>query len=91
MYNTMYIDEKWFYKTKGSQNYYLANEEEEPYRSCQSKHYIDKSLASVFLQIEAPAPASGDTTGDTPLGLTRQRTQHQKRAAAERQPYCHQV
>jgi hypothetical protein len=41
MYNTIHIDEKWFYKTKGSQNYYLTNEEEEPYQSCQSKHYID--------------------------------------------------
>jgi DNA-binding Lrp family transcriptional regulator len=44
MYNIVHMDEKWFYKTKGSQNYYLANEEEEPYRSCQSKHYIDKVM-----------------------------------------------
>jgi AraC-like DNA-binding protein len=43
-YNVVHMDEKWFYRTKGSQNYYLANEEEEPYRSCQSKNYIEKVM-----------------------------------------------
>jgi hypothetical protein len=48
-------------------------------------------MASVFLQIEAPAPASGDTTGDTPLGVTHRGIQHQKQAVTERQPYCLRV
>jgi hypothetical protein len=43
-YNVVHMDEKWFYRTKGSQKYYLANEEEEPYRSCQSKNYIEKVM-----------------------------------------------
>ena len=37
MYNVIHIDEKWFYCTRGSQNYYLALGEEDPFRSTQSK------------------------------------------------------
>jgi hypothetical protein len=40
-----------------------------------------KSLASIFLQIEVPAPACGDTTGDTPLGVQRRGIQHQKQSS----------
>ena len=44
MYNVIHIDEKWFYRTKGTQNYYLAPDEEEPYRSTQSKGFIEKVM-----------------------------------------------
>ena len=44
MYNIIHIDEKWFYRTKGTQNYYLAPDEEEPYRSTQSKGFIEKVM-----------------------------------------------
>ena len=44
MYNVIHIDEKWFYRTKGTQNYYLAPDEEEPYRSTQSKEFIEKVM-----------------------------------------------
>ncbi|XP_042059721.1 uncharacterized protein LOC121804288 [Salvia splendens] len=33
MYNTIHIDEKWFYMTKGAQRFYLAPGEEEPHRT----------------------------------------------------------
>ena len=42
MYNVIHIDEKWFCRTKGTQNYYLAPDEEEPYHSTQSKGFIEK-------------------------------------------------
>src|SRR4051812_28400894 len=44
MYNVIHIDEKWFYCTKGTQNYYLATDEEEPYRITQSKGFIEKVM-----------------------------------------------
>ncbi|KAM3192852.1 hypothetical protein ACQJBY_069810 [Aegilops geniculata] len=44
MYNVIHIDEKWFYRTKGTQNYYLAPDEEEPYRNTQSKGFIEKVM-----------------------------------------------
>lgn len=44
MYNTIYIDEKWFYRTKGTQKFYLANDEEDPLRTTQSKHFIEKVM-----------------------------------------------
>lgn len=48
MYNVIHIDEKWFYRSRGSQNYYLANDEEDPYRSTQSKNFIEK-VRNIFL------------------------------------------
>ncbi|XP_057793204.1 uncharacterized protein LOC131009814 [Salvia miltiorrhiza] len=44
MYNTIHIDEKWFYLTKIKDRYYLMPDEEEPYRTCKSKRYIDKIM-----------------------------------------------
>ncbi|KAI3921350.1 hypothetical protein MKW92_016849 [Papaver armeniacum] len=44
MYNVIHIDEKWFYMTKSSENYYLHPEEIEPHRTCQSKRYITKVM-----------------------------------------------
>jgi hypothetical protein len=67
-YNIVHMDEKWFYKTKGSQNYYLGNDEEEPYRSCQSKHYIDKVM---FLCVTGRPrfDADGNCTFDGKIGM----------------------
>ncbi|KAM0912226.1 hypothetical protein ACQ4PT_012925 [Festuca glaucescens] len=67
-YNIVHMDEKWFYKTKGSQNYYLDNDEEEPYRSCQSKHYIDKVM---FLCVTTRPrfDADGNCTFDGKIGM----------------------
>ncbi|XP_057786111.1 uncharacterized protein LOC131003599 [Salvia miltiorrhiza] len=44
MHNTVHIDEKWFYITKGTHRYYLAPGEPEPYRSCKSKKFIGKIM-----------------------------------------------
>ena len=41
MYNIVYIDEKWFYRTRCNQKYYLANDEERPHREVKSKNFIE--------------------------------------------------
>ena len=40
MHNTIHIDEKWFYITKGAQRFYLALGEQEPHRTCKNKKFI---------------------------------------------------
>ncbi|XP_057791334.1 uncharacterized protein LOC131008478 [Salvia miltiorrhiza] len=44
MHNTVHIDEKWFYITRGSHRYYLAPGEPEPHRTCKSKKFITKIM-----------------------------------------------
>ena len=44
MHNTIHIDEKWFYITKGTHRFYMAPEEEEPHRSCKNKQFISKIM-----------------------------------------------
>ncbi|GJN32111.1 hypothetical protein PR202_gb20585 [Eleusine coracana subsp. coracana] len=44
MYNIMYIDEKWFYRTRRNQKYYLVNDEQRPRRSVKSKNFIEKVM-----------------------------------------------
>ncbi|XP_057803680.1 uncharacterized protein LOC131019011 [Salvia miltiorrhiza] len=46
MYNTIHIDEKWFYLTKNEDIYYLLPGEKEPYRCCKSKRFIPKIMFS---------------------------------------------
>uniref|UniRef100_A0A8I6X5T8 Transposase n=2 Tax=Hordeum vulgare subsp. vulgare TaxID=112509 RepID=A0A8I6X5T8_HORVV len=68
MYNVIHIDEKWFYRSRGSQNYYLANDEEDPYRSTQSKNFIEKVM---FLAAVARPrfDGNGTMTFDGKLGI----------------------
>ncbi|XP_074301159.1 uncharacterized protein LOC141632512 [Silene latifolia] len=40
----IHIDEKWFYITKTTDSFYILEEEEPPYRSCQSKRFITKVM-----------------------------------------------
>ncbi|KAF7150094.1 hypothetical protein RHSIM_Rhsim02G0188200 [Rhododendron simsii] len=42
MYNYVHIDEKWFYMSCESEQYYLLPEEPEPHRTCKSKRFITK-------------------------------------------------
>ncbi|KAF7812866.1 mariner transposase [Senna tora] len=49
MYNIIHIDEKWFYMTKRSRNYYMLVDEEDPIRSCKSINFIDKVMFLVAL------------------------------------------
>lgn len=44
MFDTIHIDEKLFYQTRTNQTYYLANEEPETLRTCQSKRFIEKVM-----------------------------------------------
>ncbi|KAM3395031.1 hypothetical protein P3S68_004035 [Capsicum galapagoense] len=44
MYNTVHIDEKWFYMTRKCLHYYLLPEKEDPVRTCKSKNYIEKVM-----------------------------------------------
>ncbi|OMO77902.1 hypothetical protein COLO4_24961 [Corchorus olitorius] len=44
MYDTIHIDEKWFYLIRKSVNYYLLPDEEEPHRTCKSKNFIPKVM-----------------------------------------------
>lgn len=49
IYNIVHIDEKWFYMTKKSENYYLLPTEDEPVRTCQSKNFIGKVIFLVAM------------------------------------------
>ncbi|XP_057453214.1 uncharacterized protein LOC130745087 [Lotus japonicus] len=44
MYNVVHIDEKWFYMTKKSMNYYLLAAEDDPHRTIKNKNYIQKVM-----------------------------------------------
>jgi hypothetical protein len=44
MQNIIHIDEKWFYMSKQSNNYYLLPNEDEPHRTCKSKNFISKVM-----------------------------------------------
>ena len=44
LYNVIYIDEKWFYRTKKNQIYYLAPGEQIPRRHVKSKNFIEKVM-----------------------------------------------
>ena len=67
MYNLVYIDEKWFYRTRGNQKYYLANDEERPQRAAKSKNFIEKVM---FLAIVArPRFSAGNCIFDGKLGV----------------------
>jgi hypothetical protein len=50
LYNVIYIDEKWFYRTKKNQIYYLAPGEQIPLRSVKIKNFIEKVM---FLWVTA--------------------------------------
>ncbi|XP_057250640.1 uncharacterized protein LOC125497841 [Beta vulgaris subsp. vulgaris] len=42
--NMIHIDEKWFYMSHVTHRYYLLADEEDPYRSCQSKKWVNKVM-----------------------------------------------
>ncbi|KAL6575383.1 hypothetical protein OROMI_012668 [Orobanche minor] len=44
MYNQIHIDEKWFYISKTTENFYLACDETDPLRTCKSKRFITKIM-----------------------------------------------
>jgi hypothetical protein len=44
MHNAVYINEKWFYRTRRNQKYYLANNEQRPHQAVKSKKFIEKVM-----------------------------------------------
>lgn len=68
MYNIVYIDEKWFYRTRRNQKYYLANDEERPHREVKSKNFIEKVM---FLAVVTRPrfDENGNCTFDGKLGI----------------------
>ncbi|KAF8715545.1 hypothetical protein HU200_027203 [Digitaria exilis] len=68
MYNVVYIDEKWFYRTRRNQKYYLANDEERPQREVKSKNFIEKVM---FLAVVTRPrfDENGNCTFDGKLGV----------------------
>ncbi|CAM0144787.1 unnamed protein product [Urochloa decumbens] len=68
MYNIVYIDEKWFYRTRKNQKYYLANDEERPQRTVKSKNFIEKVM---FLAVVTRPryDANGNCTFDGKIGI----------------------
>ncbi|XP_058725786.1 uncharacterized protein LOC131597088 [Vicia villosa] len=44
MNNIVHIDEKWFYMSQKTKNYYLLANEDDPYRTCKNKNYITKVM-----------------------------------------------
>lgn len=68
MHNTVHIDEKWFYITKGSCRYYLAPGEIEPHRTCQSKKFITKIM--FMCAVTRPLfAANGECVFDGKIGI----------------------
>ncbi|XP_019435950.1 PREDICTED: uncharacterized protein LOC109342418 [Lupinus angustifolius] len=49
MNNIVHIDEKWFYMSKKSNNYYLLPYDEDPYHICKSKNFITKVMFLVAI------------------------------------------
>lgn len=67
LYNVIFIDEKWFYRTKKNQIYYLAPGEEIPRRAVKSKNFIEKVM---FLAVTArPRFENGVCTFDGKIGI----------------------
>lgn len=44
IFYTIHIDEKWFYMTRASQNFYMLPCEPLPHRTCKSKKFITKIM-----------------------------------------------
>ncbi|GJN24999.1 hypothetical protein PR202_gb12781 [Eleusine coracana subsp. coracana] len=50
LFDHVYIDEKWFFLSKKTENYYLLPDEDEPHRTCKNKNYIPRLM---FLCVSA--------------------------------------
>ena len=79
---TVHADEKWFYRTRKTQNFYLSHREEAPKRECKHKNHIQKIM---FLSAMARPryDAQGNCTFDGKIGVWAfvEWVQAQKRSA----------
>ncbi|ETW01375.1 hypothetical protein H310_06925 [Aphanomyces invadans] len=60
LYDSVHVDEKWFFATRVKQTYYLAPGEKPPHRTCKSKRFIKKVM---FLSAVA-RPRWNDESGE---------------------------
>lgn len=67
MDNRIHIDEKWFYLTRENQTYYLATDEELPYRAVKSKRFITKVM--FMAAVMRPVIENGVVVFDGKLGI----------------------
>ena len=44
MENIVHINEKWFYMTKKTENFYLLKDQKEPHRTCTNKNFVEKVM-----------------------------------------------
>jgi hypothetical protein len=67
-FNTVHIDEKWFYRVKKKQNIYLSHREEAPQRETKNKGHIQKIM---FLSAMARPryDAQGNCVFDGKIGV----------------------
>jgi len=68
MHNIIHIDEKWFYLTKKSENYYFLLDEDELHRTCKSKNFIAKVMFLVA-QARPRFDAQGNEFFDGKIGV----------------------
>lgn len=67
-YNTVHIDEKWFYRSRLNQKFYLCNDEPDPHRCTKHKSHIDKVM--FLCAVARPRfDAAGNCTFDGKLGV----------------------
>jgi hypothetical protein len=66
--DVVHIDEKWFYRTRKTQNMYLSHREEAPQRECKHKNHIQKIM---FLSAMARPryDAQGNCVFDGKIGV----------------------
>ena len=68
MYNTVHVDEKWFFLSETSGKYYLAPKETRPYRTCKSKRFIGKVMFLVAIA-RSRFNSDGNCTFDGKIGV----------------------
>ncbi|KAM0873156.1 hypothetical protein ACQ4PT_038204 [Festuca glaucescens] len=91
--DVVHIDEKWFYRTRKTQNMYLSHREEAPNRECKNKNHIQKIM---FLSAMARPryDAQGNCVFDGKIGVwaytewvqAKKRSQNRLRGAWELKP-----
>jgi len=83
LFDHVFIDEKWFFLTQKSENYYLLPDEDESHRTCKSKNYIPRLM---FLCVTArPRFRNGQCIFDGKIGCFPLVTyEHAQRRSANR-------
>lgn len=71
VYNTIHVNEKWFFMNQTSRKYYLGKEEVEPHRTVKSKRYSTKVMFLAALAIPRwTQTGTHNSTGKFEFGLS---------------------